>query len=120
MPGKLLTYQPGTIAATSLFLLIYSGPPRFRIRDGEASLRGDIDSVVVLHIVVWGLAGAWVLFQIGKPGNAKRLLTRLSSTQKLGMAMIFLLAVSALISKAPPLSAFKIYQMAVCFLFTHL
>jgi O-antigen ligase len=99
---------------------MFSGPPRFRIREPEASLRGDIDSVVVLHIVVWGLAGAWVLFQIGKPGNAKRLLTRLSATQKLGMAMIFLLAVSALISKAPPLSAFKIYQMAVCFLFTHL
>jgi O-antigen ligase len=113
-------FQHANLAATLLFLLMFSGPPRFRIREPEASLRGDIDSVVVLHIVVWGLAGAWVLFQIGKPGNAKRLLTRLSSTQKLGMAMIFLLAVSALISKAPPLSAFKIYQMAVCFLFTHL
>ena len=111
-------FPHANLPATLLFLLIFSGPPRFRIRDPEASLRGDIDSVVVLHVLVWGLAGAWVIFQFGKPGLAKCLLTRLSPTQKLGMAMIFLLAVSALISKAPPLSAFKIYQMAVCFLFT--
>src|SRR5260370_23883959 len=98
MPGKLLTYQPGTIAATSLLLLIYSGPPRFRIRDGEASLRGDMDWVVVLHIVVWGLAGAWVLFEIGNHDLVKLLVKRFSLPQKLGLAMILCLAVSDVIS----------------------
>ena len=114
------TYRHATFAGTALFLLLYSGPPRFRIRDAEASLRGDIDWVVVLHILVWGLAGAWVLIQILKRGRAKFFFARLRMPQKLGLAMIVLLAVSAVVSKAPALSAFKIYQMAVCLLFTHL
>jgi O-antigen ligase len=99
---------------------MFSGPPKFRIRDVEASLRGDVDWVVVLHILVWGLAGAWVLFHIGKRGRAKLLLKRLRLPQKLGLAMILCLAVSAVISKAPALSAFKIYQIAVSLLFTQL
>src|SRR5256884_2854467 len=76
--------------------------------------------LVVLHIFVWGLAGAWVLFQIGKRGRAKLLLTRLQLPQKLGLAMILCLAVSAVIAKAPALSAFKIYEMAVSLLFMQL
>jgi O-antigen ligase len=115
-----IVYQHATFATTLLFLLMFSGPPKFRIRDVEASLRGDVDWVVVLHILVWGLAGAWVLFHIGKRGRAKLLLKRLRLPQKLGLAMILCLAVSAVISKAPALSAFKIYQMAVSLLFTQL
>jgi O-antigen ligase len=115
-----IVYQHATFATTLLFLLMFSGPPKFRIRDVEASLRGDVDWVVVLHILVWGLAGAWVLFHIGKRGRAKLLLKRLRLAQKLGLAMILCLAVSAVISKAPALSAFKIYQMAVSLLFTQL
>jgi len=113
-------HQRATFAATTLFLLMYSGPPKFRIRDPEASLHGDVDWVVVLHVLVWGLAGAWVLFQILKHDRAKLFWAQLRMPQKLGLAMIFLLAASAVISKAPALSAFKIYQMAVCLLFTQL
>jgi len=43
-----------TATAAVLFLLILSGPPRMRIRDPEASLRGDVDWVVVIHLLVWG------------------------------------------------------------------
>ena len=118
--GPRFFHQRATFVATSLFLLIFSGPPKFRIRDPEASLHGDVDWVVVLHIFVWGLAGAWVLFQILKRERAKLLLAQLRIPQKLGLAMILLLAVSAVISKAPALSAFKIYQIAVCLLFSQL
>jgi O-antigen ligase len=120
MPGKPFVYQHATFVATSLFLLMYLGPPKFRIRDPEASLRGDMDWVVVLHILVWGLAGAWVLFQIVKQGRVKHTLKRLWTAQKLGLAIILCLAVSAVVAKAPALSAFKIYQMAVALLFTQL
>jgi O-antigen ligase len=117
-PPSFCLNRHATFVATVLFLLMYSGPPKFRIRDPEASLHGDIDWVVVLHILVWGLAGAWVLFQISKRGGATVFLTHLRMPQKLGLAMILLLAASAIIAKAPALSAFKIYQMAVCLLFT--
>lgn len=116
---KLFHKRP-TFTAVLILLAILSGPPRFRLRDTEASLRGDIDWVVILHILVWGIAGAWVLFQIGKFGRAKLSFNRLSLPQKLGLAMVLCLTVSAIASKAPALSAFKVYQMAVSLLFVHL
>src|SRR6267378_1409426 len=113
-------YPQAGFAVTLLLLLIFSGPPKFRIRDVEASLRGEMDWVVVLHILVWGLAGAWVLFQIAKHGRGKNPLKGLGTAQELGLAMILCLAVSAVVEKAPALSAFKIYQMAVSLLFTQI
>ena len=118
--GPRSIYRQAGVAVTLLFLLMYSGPPKFRIRDPEASLRGDIDWVVVLHIFVWGLAGAWVFFEIGKHGRTRALLKRFSLPQKLGLAMILCLALSAVISKAPALSVFKIYQMAISLFFMQL
>jgi hypothetical protein len=113
-------YRQASFALTFLFLLIFSGPPKFRIRDPEASLRGDVDWVVVLHLLVWGLAGGWVLFQIAKPGQARLLWKRLSLPQKLGLMMIFCLAISVAITRAPALSAFKICQMAISLIFVQL
>ncbi len=115
-----LVYRQATVATTLLFLLIFSGPPKFRVRDPEASLRADMDWVVVLHIVVWGLAGAWVLYEVAKPGRVSRLAKRLSLPQKLGLGISMCLAVSAVISNAPIFGSFKIYQMAVTLLFLQL
>jgi O-antigen ligase/polysaccharide polymerase Wzy-like membrane protein len=109
-----------TFTAAALFLLILSGPPKIRIRDPEASLHGDIDWVVILHVVVWGLAGLWVLLQIGKRFQAKRPLLRLRLAQILGLGVILSLAVSISISAAPVLTAFKVYQMLVSMLFTQI
>src|SRR5215469_330884 len=76
--GSLLFYKRPTVAAATMFLLTLSGPPRIRIRDAEASLRGDVDWVVILHLAVWGAAGLWVLWQVAKRYQAKRPLFRLS------------------------------------------
>jgi hypothetical protein len=105
--------------ATALFFLIFSGPPRLRIRDPEASLRGEIDWVVILHAVVWALAGLWVLYQIWKHLQANRPIPQFSLPQKLGLAMVLCLGISAVVSKAPVLAAFKIYQMLVSLTFVH-
>jgi O-antigen ligase len=106
--------------STVLFLLILSGPPRMRSRDPEASLRGDLDWVVVFHLVVWGLAGLWVLLQVAKCFQAGRPLLRLRLPQILGLAMIFSLSLSTWESPAPALTAFKVYQMLVSLLFTQI
>jgi hypothetical protein len=115
-----LLYKRPTVIAAALFLLILSGPPRFRIRDPEASLRGDMDWVVILHAVVWGLAGLWVVWQLGKRFQAGRPLLRLRLPQILGLAMLLALAGSTWRSDAPALTAFKVYQMLVSLLFTQI
>jgi O-antigen ligase len=120
MVRQRFTRRRSSFIATLLFFLIFSGPPRLRIRDAEASLRGEVDWVVILHVVVWVSAGLWVLYQIWKHLEAKRLIPHFCLPQKLGLSMTFCLAVSAVISKAPVLSAFKIYQMAVSLLFMQL
>lgn len=115
-----ILYKRPTIVAAVLFLSILSGPPRFRMRDPEASLRGDLDWVVILHAVVWGLAGLWILWQFCKRFQAGRPLLRLRLPQILGLAMILALAASAWRSDAPTLTAFKVYQMLVSLLFTQI
>lgn len=106
-----------TFTATAIFLLILSGPPKLRIRDSGASLRGEIDWVVILHVAVWALAGLWVLLQIEKRLHTRRPVLRLGFPQILSLTLIACLSVSVWKSAAPGLSAFKVYQIAVCFLF---
>ena len=111
-------YERPTFTAAALFLLILSGPPRFRIRDGGASLRGEIDWVVILHVVVWTLAGFWVLLQIWKRFCTRRPAPRLRLPQIVGLALIICLSASVWKSAAPALTAFKVYQILVSLLFT--
>lgn len=118
--NPVLLWTRPTFTGAVLFLLILSGPPRIRIRDPEASLRGDVDWVVVLHVIVWAWAGAWVLWQIGKRFQAKSPLMRLRLPQILGLAMICCLAVSITVSEAPALTAFKVYQILISMLFTEI
>lgn len=113
-------HRSATITGTALFLLILSGPPKLRIRDPEASIRGEVDWVVGAHLVVWGLAGAWVLLQLAKRLQAGRPAIRLHPPQILGIGVVFGLAISTLTSAAPALTAFKVYQILVSMLFAQI
>lgn len=113
-----LQYNRPSFLASSLFFLLFSGPPKFRERDPTASLRGEIDLVVILHLVVWALAGLWVFYQMRFycQANSKPLGLRLP--QKLGLGLVAVLGASTFVSVAPALTAFKAYQMLVLLLFT--
>jgi len=113
-------YRRPTVIAAALFLLILSGPPRFRARDPEASLRGEMDWIVILHAVVWGFAGLWVVWQLGKRFQARRPPLRLRLPQILGLAMILVLTASSSVSDAPALTAFRAYQMLISLLFAQI
>lgn len=108
-----------SLTALMLFFLMFSGPPRLRIRDGDASLRGDIDGVVILHVAVWALAGIWVFYQVWKHPQSRRRMLQFSLPQKFGMAMVLCLALAAVVARAPALAAFKIYQILVSLGFMH-
>lgn len=109
--------QP-SIVASILFFLLFSGPPKFRERDLAASLRGDIDAVVIFHVLVWVAAGLWVFFQMRFyfQTNSKSLGLRLP--QKLGLGMVATLGLSTFVSVAPSLTAFMVYQMFISLMFT--
>jgi hypothetical protein len=109
--------QP-SIVASILFILLFSGPPRFRERDSSASLRGDIDAVVILHVFVLAVGGLWVFYQMRFyfQENLKPVGFRLP--QKLGLALVAALGLSTFVSVAPPLTAFMVYKMFISLMFT--
>src|SRR5580692_862666 len=113
------TRRRSSLTALLLFFLVFSGPPRLRIRDGDASLRGDIDGVVILHVVVWAWAGIWVFYQVWKHPQSRRRMLQFSLPQKFGLAMVLCLALAAVVARAPALASFKIYQILVSLGFTH-
>jgi O-Antigen ligase len=119
LPSSLFTWESGqsSYLAGSLFILLFSGPPRFRERDPAASLRGDIDIVVILHLVVWAAAGLWVLYQLRFYFKENSLPVGFGLPQKLGVSMVAALGLSTFVSASPSLTAFKVYQMLISLLF---
>ena len=110
-------FEMPSVAITILFLLILTGPPRLRDRDPMASIRGDVDVVVILHIAVWALAGMWVFDELSRNRSRLHSPIRLPLPQRLGILFVSCLGLSALVSDAPLLTLFEVYQLGVMLLF---
>ena len=117
--GRSRSIQWADAWASILFVLIFSGPPTFRVRDPDASIRGDVDYVVLLHLLVWGLAGVWVCYQVvGRRLGQRRTVLQLWVPQKIGLVLVVCLGISALVSPGFALTLFKVYQILVMLLFS--
>ena len=106
-----------SVSAVLLFFLLFSGPPSLRLRDPGDSLESVIDPTVVVQASVWVVAGIWTLYQLYRDFRAGSQVI-LDLTHKLGLVMIFFLGLSTFMSAAPPLTAFKVGQLFVSFLFS--
>ena len=96
-----------------LFLVLMSGPPKFRERDPSASLTGAIDIVVLVHLAVWTCGGLWVLARL-YPGVLRRgIVPAVNGAQALGALFIAALTLSAWQSPGRLLTAFTLGQFAV-------
>jgi hypothetical protein len=115
---KFLQHEKPSLLAGVLFLLLFSGPPRFRERDPLASLRGDMDAVVILHAIVLVLAGVWIFYQMRFYFQVKSKAVGFRLPQKLGMAMVAALGLSTFVSVAPLLTAFMVCKMFISLVFT--
>jgi hypothetical protein len=107
---------PGAVA-TTLFFLLLSGPPTFRVRDPEASLEGQIDLAVLVQVLVYIAAGIWILVQLRKRETRHELFLSIALTHKLSIVVILCLLISTVESAAPALTLFKVYQLSTLFLF---
>ena len=104
-----------------LFFLLLSGPPKFRLRDPSASLDVTVDVVIMMQILVWVVAGCWVLWNIDKWSIGKEPeKSRFTALELMSGILFALLTLSVLFSEAPALSAFKVYQLVVTFSFVTL
>ena len=100
-----------------LFVALMSGPPKFRVRDMNASLSGDIDSVVLVHLAVWACGAVWVLRQLYPTLFRSAAIPRLSAVQFVGAVFIAELCVSIPRAPGPMLTAFVLSQFAILLAF---
>jgi O-antigen ligase len=106
-----------------LFLVLMSGPPKFRGRDPTASLTGAIDLVVIVHLAVWACGGLWVLARLYPTVLRRGIVPAVEPAQALGALFIAALTLSAWESPGPLLTAYALGQFAVMlsflWVFTH-
>jgi O-antigen ligase len=88
------------------------------VRDITASLRGDLDAVVILHVIVLFVAGLWVFYQMRFYFQENSKPVGLRVPQKLGLALVATLGMSTFVSFAPRLTAFMVCKMFVSIMFT--
>jgi hypothetical protein len=107
-----------SIVGSLLFVLLFSGPPRFRERDITASLQANIDAVVIFHVLVWVVAGVWIFYQMRFYFQENMKPAGFYLPQKLGLALVAALGLSTFVSVAPSLTAFMVYQIFISMMFT--
>lgn len=115
--GAVPSFRRATLTGSTLFILLLSGPPPFRVRDPEESLRGQLDISTMIEVVVWALAAAWIVSQLWDRPFRKELFRRLGFIEWAALGLIACLVPSIFVSPSPAMSTFKIGQIAVLLLF---
>ena len=109
---------PPGATATILCLLLFSGPPKFRIRSPEASLNGHVDFALLINILIWLAGGLWVAWRVWRAWRDRRSRIHLFLSHKFAAPVVILLGISVFVSIDPQLTAFKVFQIIVALLFT--
>lgn len=113
-----LTRKP-TIVLSLLFLCVLSGPPAFRGRDPTATLRAELDWSILLNVLVWAVAGTWVIYRLFLDVLIKR-------TQRFEMEHLrilffaFCLGLSAFLSPVPQLTLYRVLQIVLMGMFGYI
>jgi len=100
-----------------VFMALLSGPPRIRVRDPLASLQGELDWVVVLHILVWLAGAVWVFREAYRSVSAARGVKAPPWPHAAGLFLVLFLGLSMTVSPGPLLTGFRAFQTLVMVLF---
>jgi hypothetical protein len=92
------------------FVLLFSGPPKFRIREGGAGVTEALDLALILQVVIFIAAGLFLLVK------GRRF--RLSLTQKIALLLLGTFFLSMFHSDYPAYTVFRSYQALVLFWFS--
>ena len=103
-----------------IFLALMTGPPKFRARDLTASLTGEIDAIVVLHIVVWLSGALWVFARLAPSLLIRGIVPAINRLQVIGALFIVALSLSLWRSPGFLLTAFTLGQFTVMLSFAWL
>ena len=100
-----------------VFLFLLTGPPKLRLRDPTASLRGEADAAVVLRLAVWIGGFVWLLARLYPVLVARGILPRGWAPQIIGTALLAVLSTAIWIAPGPALTTFSLFQLGVMLIF---
>ena len=103
-----------------LFLALMSGPPKFRDRNMTASLTGEIDAVVLVHIAIWACGALWVMARLSPSLLRWGMVPAVNRVQVMGALLIAGLSLSLWHSPGVLLTAFTLGQFTVMLSFAWL
>jgi len=86
-----------------------------------ASIHGELDVAVLIQILVWTIAGFWIVIRLLRrepDGRLAAAVPHLGMAHLLGILLAFLLALSAVNSPAPAVSLFRAFQLGVACVFS--
>src|SRR5690348_6189714 len=93
--------RPGIIWC-ALFVLIFSGPPKFRVREGGAGVTEGPDLALIVQIGVFIAVGFYLVLEGRK--------IQLDLPQKLAAVLLGTFFISAFHSEYPAYTIFRAYQ----------
>jgi O-antigen ligase len=117
-PSAIYRLARPDLIVTVLCLLLFTGPPKFRVRDPQASLSGLLDPSLILNVLVWLAGGTWVAVRAWRAWTDRRFRIPLFLSHGFAAPVVALLGVSTLVSLDPKVTAFKVFQITVAVLFT--
>jgi len=112
-PARISPGHGSPIIWTVFLLLLFTGPPKFRVRSPDAAAYGELDFATIVQLIVWIVAALFTFYQFFV--NRKR--CQASKLHFLAAIVIGTMALSTFTSLAPSLTAFKAFQVAVAFIF---
>jgi hypothetical protein len=101
-----------------MFLLLLSGPPRLRTRDATASLRADIDTVVLLQLFVWGSGLVWLFIRLYPAVVTNGVVPKLKEPQLIGGMLLLVLSLGVALAPGPMLTGYSVYQLGIMLAFS--
>jgi O-antigen ligase/polysaccharide polymerase Wzy-like membrane protein len=116
----------GAVASTPswldsvLFIVLMSGPPKFRDRDPFASLEGAIDVIVLVHAAVWACGALWVTARLYSSVLRRGVVPAINAVEGVAALLIAALSLSLWDSPGFLLTAFVLGQFAVTLTFVWL
>ena len=96
--------RPGIIWCV-LFVLIFSGPPKFRVREGGAGVTEGLDLALIIQIGVFIAVGFYLLLEGRK--------IQLDLPQKLAAVLLGTFFISAFHSEYPAYTIFRAFQAKI-------
>jgi hypothetical protein len=101
-----------------VFVLLLTGPPRMRVRDSTASLRGEADAAILIRLAVWGLGLLWLVYRLYPILVQRGMMPKIAAPHVITGLLVVVLIPGIWYSPGQIMTAYTIHQLALMLVFS--